>query len=67
MEIDIIIFRDGLYSLYPLKVEFAHLTDCFDYCDELRARLTTYIESINRHIIKDGKLAGAQFFGCSCR
>ena len=43
------------------------MTDCFDMCDVVRDNITTYIESINRHIIKEGMWAGGQFFGCMCR
>jgi hypothetical protein len=64
MELDIIILRDGLYSLHPIKVELKNMMDCFDYCDVLREQLTTYLEHINRHVMING---GGFFFGCVCR
>ena len=64
MELDIIVLKDELYHL----VMYAkNVTDCFDMCDVIRENITTYIDSINRHIIKDGVWAGSQFFGCICR
>ena len=64
MELDIIVLKDQLYHVvkYPKNV-----IDCFDMFDVIRDNITTYIESINRHIIKEGMWAGGQFFGCMCR
>ena len=67
---DLIILSDGLYHLVPvtkamvgdLKL-FAEV-DCFDLCDILRIKLTTYNEFINAHIMNDG---GGDFFGCICK
>ena len=53
-----------MYHVYTIAKDVA---DCFDYCDYLREKYTTYLEEMNRHIITSGKLAGAQFFGCICR
>ena len=44
-------------------VEKAGLT-CFDLCDILRLKLTTYYDEINRHVMNDGS---GDFFGCMCR
>ena len=64
MELDIIILKDQLYQVYTVAKE---VIDCFDYCDILREKYTTYLDDMNRHIITSGKLGGAQFFGCMCR
>jgi hypothetical protein len=38
---------------------------CFDMCDILRLKLTTYYgEPINAHVMNDGS---GDFFGCICR
>ena len=64
MELDIIVLKDELYHL----VRYAkNVTECFDLCDVIRENITTYIDSINRHIIKEGVWAGGQFFGCIWR
>ena len=38
--------------------------DCFELCDILRIKLTTYNEFINAHIMNDGS---GDFFGCICK
>ena len=41
------------------------LIDCFDLCDILRLKLTTYYgEPINAHVMNDGS---GDFFGCMCK
>ena len=69
---ELIILTDGLYHLVPVGkemfkaltlVEKAGLT-CFDLCDILRLKLTTYYDEINRHVMNDGS---GDFFGCICR
>ena len=35
--------------------------DLFSLCDALRNKLTTYLEHINRHVMKD---SGEFFYGC---
>ena len=66
---DLIILNDGLYSLVPVtKAMLADLAlfsnvNCFDLCDILRLKLTTYYEFINRHVMNDGS---GDFFGCIC-
>ena len=64
MELDIIILKDGLY--HQIRVA-ENVIDCFDFCDELRERWTTYLDERNQHIIKGGKWGGGQWFGCICR
>ena len=47
MELDIIVLKDELYHV----VKYAkNVVDCFDMCDVVRENITTYIDSINRHI-----------------
>ena len=66
---EIIILKDGLYHLYPVTKDlFTGATlpetiDCFSLCDVLRMQLTTFIDSIDQHIMTDG---GGVFFGCMC-
>jgi hypothetical protein len=39
--------------------------DCFDLCDILRLKLTTYYgDPMNVHVMNDGS---GDFFGCICR
>jgi NADP-dependent 3-hydroxy acid dehydrogenase YdfG len=67
---DLIILNDGLYQLVPVsKQMMEHIAlfvnlDCFDLCDILRLKLTTYYDEINRHVMNDGS---GDFFGCMCR
>ena len=67
---DLIILNDGLYHLIPVTkkmlegIELFNEIDCFDLCDILRLKLTTYHEFINRHVMNDGS---GYFFGCICR
>ncbi len=67
---DLIILNDGLYSLVPVtKAMLEHIklfveVDCFDLCDILRLKLTTYHDyPINQHVMNDGS---GDFFGCIC-
>ena len=63
---DLIIFNDGLYYLYPVTPELVAgeiWKDCFDLCDILRAKLTVYNSELNQYVIKNGSV----FFGCICK
>ena len=41
------------------------LINCFDLCDILRLKLTTYAEyPINAHVMNDGS---GDFYGCICK
>ena len=63
---DLIIFNDGLYYLYPVTPELVAgqiWKDCFDLCDILRDKLTIYNSDINRYVMKNGSF----FFGCICK
>ena len=66
---DLIILTDGVYHLVAVTkqmtagMELFAKIDCFDLCDILRVHLTTYHESWNTHIMKDGT---GDFIGCIC-
>ena len=68
---DLIIFTDGFYHLVPvtkamlsdLKL-FNETIDCFDLCEILRIKLTTYTEFTNTHMMNDDS---GDFFVCICR
>ena len=67
---DLIILNEGLYQLVPLtKQMMEHMSllvkvDCFDLCDIVRLKLTTYYDEINRHVMNDGS---GNLMGCICR
>ena len=67
---DLIILNDGLYQLLPVTkkiMEGIVLTadiNCFDLCDILRVHLTSYVESINIHVMKD---SSGTMIGCICK
>jgi len=69
---DLIILIDGWYHLVPVtKVMLADLKlfnetiDCFDLCEILRIKLSTYhLYPLNSHIMHDGS---GDFFGCICK
>ena len=67
---DIILYTDGLYTLVPVTkqmlsdISLYTKVNCFDLCDILRIKLTTYHDApINRHVMNDGS---GDFFGCIC-
>jgi hypothetical protein len=67
---DIILYTDGLYTLVPVTKQMLSdialytKVNCFDLCDILRIKLTTYHDApFNRHIMNDGS---GDFFGCIC-
>ena len=68
---ELIILNDGLYQLIPLTkqmmegVVITAEVDCFDLCDIIRLKFTTYHDyPINAHVMNDGS---GDFFGCICR
>ena len=68
---DLIILTDGMYYLVPVTkeltagIELFSEINCFDLCDILRLKLTTYADSpINAYVMNDGS---GDFFGCICR
>ena len=46
------------------EIELFAEIDCFDLCDILRLKLTTYHEAWNAHIMNDGS---GDLYGCMCR
>ena len=71
IDVDLIIYNDGLYSLIPVTKQmlkdmmlFGQL-NFFDLCDIIRLKLTTYADyPINAHVMNDGS---GDFFGCMQR
>ena len=67
---DLIILTDGFYHLVEVTkditagIELFAEIDCFNLCDILRLKLTTYHESWNTHIMNDGS---GDFYGCICK
>jgi len=68
---DLIILNDGMYHLIPVTkamlkdMMIMAKVDCFDLCEILRIKLTTYADyPINAHMMNDGS---GDFFGCICR
>ena len=67
---EMIILDDGMYYLVSVTKEM--LTDlmlvvevnCFELCDILKLKLTTYSDSINAHMMNDGS---GDFYGCMCK
>ena len=67
---ELIILNDGLYQLIPVTKQMMEgivitaQVDCFDLCDIIRLKLTTYSENLNQHFMNDGS---GFFYGCICR
>ena len=69
---DLIILTDGMYHLVPVtKVMMKDISfvekivlDCFNLCDILRLKLTTYSELLNAQVMHDGS---GDFYGCICK
>ena len=68
---DLIILNDGMYHLIPVTKQMMEgiiLTaevNCFELCDILRLKLTTYAgDPLNVHIMNDGS---GDFYGCICK
>ena len=67
---DLIIQNDGLYQLVPVtKQMMGHMfllvkVNCFDLCEILRVKLTTYFYNLNLHVMNDGS---GYFYGCVCK
>ena len=67
---DLIILNDGIYHLIPVTkklldgIVLTSEVDCFDVCENLRLKLTGYVDTLNLHIINDGS---GSFMGCMCR
>ena len=68
---EIIILSDVLFHLVEVTKEMTKgITlvsdvDCFELCDILRIKLSTYHDApFNQHIMNDGS---GDFYGCICR
>ena len=68
---DLIILTDGMYHLIPVTkamlkdMMIMAKVDCFDLCEILRIKLTTYADyPINAHMMNDGS---GDFIGCICQ
>ena len=69
---ELIILNDGMYHLVPLtKAMMEGLAliknpgiTCFDLCDIVRLKLTTYSDTINGHIMNDNS---GIMVGCICK
>jgi hypothetical protein len=66
---EMIILDDGMYQLVPVTKEMLKdimlvaQVNCFELCEILRLKLTTYSESINSHMMNDDS---GDFYGCIC-
>ena len=67
---EMIILNDGMYYLVPVtKAMLADIVlvakvNCFELCEILRLKLTTYSEFMNVHMMNDGS---GDFYGCMCK
>ena len=67
---DLIILNDGIYHLVPVTkqmiagIEIITEINCSDLCEILRLKLTTYVKSLNIHMMNDGS---GEFYGCICK
>jgi len=67
---DLIILNDGIYQLIPVTKQIMDgivLTsdvNCFDLCGIVRLKLTTFVDSLNAHVMNDDS---GIFFGCICK
>ena len=67
---ELIILNDGMYHLIPVTkqmiagIEIITEINCSDLCEILRLKLTTYVKSINVHMMNDDS---GDFFGCICK
>ena len=66
---ELIILNDGLYQLIPVTkqimdgIVLTSKVNCFELCEILRLKLTTYSELLDAHVMNDGS---GDFFGCVC-
>ena len=67
---DLIILNDGLYQLLPVTkqmmdgIVLTSKLNCFELCDILKLKLTTYSEVINAYVMNNGN---GNFYGCMCK
>ena len=66
---EMIILDDGMYHLVLVTKEMLKdlmlvaKVDCFNLCEILRLKLTTYSEFLNAHVMNDDS---GDFYGCMC-
>jgi len=66
---ELIILDDGMYHLVPVtkemlkEIALVARVSCFDLCNIIRLKWTTYSELLNTHIMNDGS---GDFIGCIC-
>ena len=66
---DLILINDGLYNLVSVTKEMldgivlTNDVNCFDLCDIARLKLTTFVDSLNAHVMNDDS---GYFIGCIC-
>jgi hypothetical protein len=66
---ELIVLDDGIYHLIPVTKQMTDgivlisSLNCFELCEILRLKLTTYVDSINAHVMNDGS---GDFYGCIC-
>ena len=59
-----------MYHLIPVTkqmiagIEIITEINCSDLCEILRLKLTTYVKSLNIHMMNDGS---GDFYGCICK
>ncbi|MGB2161684.1 MAG: hypothetical protein ACPHY7_00490 [Gammaproteobacteria bacterium] len=59
---EIIVFQNEIYTLYPINYNFDFLKwDFYDYCDIVREALSTFDDEINRWVMNNGS---GIWFGC---
>ena len=67
---EIIILDDGMYHLVSVTKEMLKdivlvaTVNCFELCEIIRLKWTTYSEFLNAHMMNDGS---GNFYGCICR
>jgi len=67
---EMIILNDGMYHLIPVtKAMLADIVlvakvNCFELCEIIRLKWTTYSEFLNAHVMNDDS---GDFYGCMCR
>ena len=70
INMEMIILDDGMYHLIPVTKEMLKdlmlvvEVNCFELCEILRLKLTTYSDSLNIHMMNDDS---GDFLGCMCR
>jgi hypothetical protein len=66
---DLIILNDGMYHLIPVtkemlkEIALVAQVSCFDICEIIRLKWTTYSKLLNAYVMNDGS---GDFYGCIC-